>query len=99
MKDEEKMPNRKRANTSLEKEKREKQKLTKKKKSVMEKTIEIRNKKLLGLKAGYNQHTSPNLLQPAPISHTNMRNTAPILNILIKMKNNGKRQPPIHPLR
>jgi hypothetical protein len=32
MKDEEKLPSRKRANTSLEKEKREKQKLTKKKK-------------------------------------------------------------------
>ena len=52
MKDEEKLPSRKRANTSLEKEEREKQKLTKMKKSVMEKTIEIRNKKLLDLKTG-----------------------------------------------
>jgi len=59
MKDEEKLPSRKRANTSLEKEKREKQKLTKMKKSVMEKTMKKQNKKSLSLKAGYNQHTSP----------------------------------------
>jgi len=58
MKDEEKLPSRKRANTSLEKEKREKQKLTKKKKKVMEKTMKKENKKLLSLKAGYNQHAS-----------------------------------------
>ena len=52
MKDEEKLPSRKRANTSLEKEKREKQKFSKMKKSVMEKTIQKQNKKLLSLKAG-----------------------------------------------
>lgn len=52
MKDQEKLPSRKRANTSLEKEKREKQKLTKKKKSVMGKTMKKENKKLLSLKAG-----------------------------------------------
>jgi hypothetical protein len=36
-------------------------------------------KKLLSPKAGYNQHTSPILL-----------NTAPILNVLIQMKNDNK---------
>ena len=52
MKGEEKLPSRKRANTSLEKEKREKQKLSKMKKSVMEKTIQKQNKKDVSLKAG-----------------------------------------------
>jgi len=52
MKDEERLPNSKRANTSLEKEKREKQKFSKMKKSVMENTIKKENLKLLTLKAG-----------------------------------------------
>lgn len=52
MKDEEKLPSRKRANTSLEKEKREKQKFSKMKKSVMENTIKNKNKELLDLKTG-----------------------------------------------
>ena len=52
MKDEEKLPSRKRANTSLEKEKREKQKLSKMKKSVMENTIKNKKLEILSLKAG-----------------------------------------------
>ena len=52
MKDEEKLPSRKRANTSLEKEKREKQKFSKMKKSVMEKTMKKENKKDVSLKTG-----------------------------------------------
>ena len=52
MKDEEKLPSRKRANTSSEKEKREKQKFSKMKKSVMEKTMKKENKKDVSLKAG-----------------------------------------------
>ena len=52
MKDEDKLPRRKRANTSFEKEKREKQKLTRKKKKVMEQTMKKESKNLLSLKAG-----------------------------------------------
>jgi len=52
------LPSRKRANTSLEKEKREKQKFSKMKKSVMGKTMKKENKKDVSLKAGYNQHAS-----------------------------------------